>query len=195
MAYEHDIFVSYRRSPTVGLWVQNHLVPRLEARLADIAPVPVRVFCDFKMVEGLNWPAELKRRVLGSSLLLTVWSADYFRSAWCMAEWRSFRDRERLLGLFSGELTQGLVYPVRYADGEYFHADALLTLCRKDFSRHNYPDDVFRLSAKYLEFDDLVRDMAADLVARLQAIPPWRNDFPIVEPPPLGPVQLNRTVI
>jgi hypothetical protein len=62
-----------------------------------------------------------------------------------------------LLGLFSEEHTQGLVYPVRYSDGEHFHPDAKLTQCRKDFSELNYPDDVFALSAKYLEFDDRKR--------------------------------------
>jgi TIR domain len=143
----------------------------------------------------MNWPAELKRQVRNSSLLLTVWSADYFRSSWCMAEWQSFRNRETLLGLFSGEHAQGLVYPVRYADGDHFHADAQLALCRKDFSRLNYPDDVFRLSAKYLEFDDLVRDMASELVLRLGAVPAWQNDFPIVEPAPLPPAILVRPVI
>jgi len=195
MGYQYEIFVSYRRSQTVGQWVQNHLVPRLEARLNEVAPNPVRVFCDFKMAEGVNWPAELKRQVRDSSLLLTVWSADYFRSNWCMAEWESFRRRETLLGLFSAQHTQGLVYPVRYADGDHFHIDAQLALCRKDFSRLNYPDDVFRQSAKYLEFDDLVRDMATELVSRLGAVPVWQNDFPIVEPAPLPPVRLVRPVI
>jgi TIR domain len=195
MAYQYDIFISYRRSQTVGQWVQNHLAPRLELRLNEVAPVPVRVFCDFKMDEGVNWPAELKRQVQNSSLLLTVWSADYFRSSWCMAEWQSFRSRETLLGLFSAQNPQGLVYPVRYADGASFHADAQVTQCRKDFSRLNYPDDVFRTTAKYLEFDDLVREMAAELVARLGAVPVWRNDFPIVEPAPLPPPVLTRPVI
>src|SRR5580704_9229695 len=73
MSYDHDIFISYRRSPTVGPWVQNHLAPRLEARLNEIAPNPVSVFCDFKMAEGVNWPAELKRSVKRSRVLLTIW--------------------------------------------------------------------------------------------------------------------------
>src|SRR6266550_4280082 len=103
MAYEHDIFISYRRSLTVGQWVKNHLVPRLEARLNEGAPSPVSVFCDFKMAEGVNWPAELKRQIQKSSLLLTVWSANYCHSSWCKAEWQSFRSRESLLGLFSDE--------------------------------------------------------------------------------------------
>jgi hypothetical protein len=195
MGYQYDIFVSYRRSLTVGQWVQNHLVPRLEARLNEVAPVPVRVFCDYKMADGVNWPEELKHQVRNSRLLLTIWSADYFRSNWCMAEWQSFRNREILLGLFSAEHTQGLVYPIRYADGDHYHIDAQLALCRKDFSRLNYPDDVFRLSAKYLEFDDLVRDMATELVARLGAVPPWQDDFPIIEPVTLPPAVLTRPVL
>jgi hypothetical protein len=66
-ALHHDrnldnIFVSYRRSLTVGQWVQNHLVPRLEARLNEVAPNPVRVFCDFKIAEGVR-TRDLKQRL------------------------------------------------------------------------------------------------------------------------------------
>jgi hypothetical protein len=147
------------------------------------------------MADGVNWPVELKYQVRSSRLLLTVWSADYFRSTWCTAEWQSFRSRETLLGLFTGAAAQGLVYPVRYADGDHFHSDAQLTSCRKDFSCLNYPDDVFRLSTKYLEFDDLVRGMAAELVTRLAATPVWRNDFPIVEPQALPPSGTSCTAI
>ena len=98
-------------------------------------------------------------------------------------------------GRLKSEHTQGLVYPVRYADGEHFHLDAQQTLIRKDFSELNYPDDVFRASAKYLEFDDRVRSMASDLTRRLEAVPAWQNDFPVIEPAPLPPISLERTVI
>lgn len=195
MSYEHEIFVSYRRTQTVGTWVRNHLLPRLEARLNEVAPSTVRVFCDQQMAEGVNLPAELRRQIRGSGLLLTVWSADYFRSPWCMAEWQSFRRREEMLGLFSDDQPLGLVYPVRYADGDHFHPEARLALCRKDFSRLNYPDEAFRGSAKYLEFDDIVKEVASDLVARLPTLPPWSEQFPIVEPPPMDPATLKRPVI
>jgi len=195
MSYEHDIFISYRRSDTIGPWVKNHLAPRLELRLNEISANPVSIFCDFKMSEGVNWPAELKRNVKRSRLLLTIWSADYFRSTWCMAEWQSFRQREALLGLFTNENPQGLVYPVRYADGNHFHADAKLTQWRKDFSTLSYPDESFRTTAKYLEFDDLIREMARDLEVLLSSVPSWRDDFPIQEPVPLAPVVHERPVI
>jgi len=195
MSYEHDIFISYRRSDTIGPWVKNHLAPRLESRLNQVAPYNVSVFCDFKMDDGVNWPEELKRRIHRSRLLLSIWSADYFRSTWCMAEWQSFRERETRLGLFSEEHPQGLVYPVRHSDGKYYHVDAKQTQCQKDFSELSYPDDVFKLSVKYLEFDNLVRQMADDLALRLGSVPDWNNNFPILEPLPLEPVVMGRTVI
>lgn len=148
MSYEFDIFVSYRRSSTVGQWVRSHLVPRLEARLDDVAPGKVRISCDAQMESGVRWPDELRRRLRLSGLLLAVWSADYFRSPWCVAEWKSFKERETLLKMFQDQNPRGLVYPVRYADGDYFDSEAQQTQCRKDFSKLNYPDDVFKLSAK-----------------------------------------------
>jgi hypothetical protein len=195
MDYEYEIFLSYRRSDTVGPWVKTHLEPRLSARLNEIAPGQIRISCDFQMESGARWPDELKRRLRLSGLLLTVWSADYFRSAWCMAEWRSFKEREQMLGLFGAQQTKGLVYPIRYADGDYFHPEAKITQWNKDFSRYNYPDEVFRQSAKYIDFDDLVKEMAQELVAQLQTLPQWRADFPIVEPAPLPPPSLKRTVL
>src|SRR5580698_3791248 len=111
MSYQYEIFLSYRRSPTVGLWVKNHLAPRLQARIDEVAPFPVRISCDFQMESGVLWPDDLKRRLKSSAILLTVWSADYFRSEWCMAEWRSFREREGAIGLFTARRPQGLVYP------------------------------------------------------------------------------------
>jgi TIR domain len=164
--------------------VKNHLVPRLDARLNEVAQDLIRISCDYEMESGVRWPDEIKRRLRRSALLVTVWSADYFRSSWCMAEWFSFRRREEMLGLFSADQTRGLVYPIRYADGDYYHHDAQLTQCRKDFSRLNYPDDVF-----------LVQGMAQELVHQLGSLPQWRDDFPIVEPDPLQPVKLSRPTI
>jgi hypothetical protein len=195
MAYEFDIFISYRRTETVGRWVHNHLLPRLDARLNEAAPHPVRISCDIQMESGVSWPDELKRRVLHSGLLVMVCTADFFRSRWCMAEWQSFRERERQLGLFGPEHPLGLVYPIRYADGDHFHPEVQAAQCRIDFRSLNYPDEVFRSSPKYMAFDDQIQEMANELIPRLGSLPEWRNTFPVVEPEPLPPVHLTRPVL
>jgi hypothetical protein len=112
-----------------------------------------------------------------------------------MAEWRSFREREHALGLFSALQPQGLVYPIRYADGSHFHPEAGIAQCNKDFSRLNYPDEIFRSSPKYLEFDLLIQEMAEEIVDRLQVVPPWQPGFPIIEPEPLPAATMPRPVL
>jgi hypothetical protein len=195
MSYQYEIFLSYRRSPTVGLWVKNHLHPKLQSRIDEISPIPVRISFDLDMQGGVSWPNELKLRLRSSAILLTVWSADYFRSDWCMAEWRSFRQREAILGFSTPQNPAGLVYPVRYADGDYFHDDAKQTNWKIDFSELSYPEEEFRHTQKYLEFDDLVKKLAKELLPLVLNAPGWRGDFPIVEPAPMAPVQVPRTVI
>src|ERR1700724_2694704 len=76
-----------------------------------------------------------------------------------------------------------------------FHPEAQLTQCRRDFSRLNYPDESFRTSAKYLEFDDQIQEMSQDLVRLIQGLPPWQRDFPVVEPQPMEPVNFPRPVL
>jgi len=195
MPYDYELFVSYRRSPTTGQWVKNHLIPRLSDRLQEVSPTTVRICCDFQIESGSRWPDRLKQGLQNSQILLAVWSADYFRSSWCMAEWRSFREREHALGLFSALQPQGLVYPIRYADGSHFHPEAGIAQCNKDFTRLNYPDEIFRSSPKYLEFDLLIQEMAEEIVDRLQVVPPWQPGFPIIEPEPLPAATMPRPVL
>jgi hypothetical protein len=97
--------------------------------------------------------------------------------------------------MFTPGNPQGLVYPIRYADGKFFHPDAINTQCRLDFSALSYPDEVFRLSEKYIVFDDRITEMANDLVNRLATLPAWQDNFPIVEPPPMPEVKLTRPIL
>lgn len=193
MSYRFEIFISYVRAPSMGPWMHNHFRPKLEARLNDYANPPVKVFCDVNIADGVNLTEELKRNIRDSALLVSIWSASYFRSKWCMAEWQSFRQRDAMLGMFSASNPSSLVYPVLYAgEDKDFHPEATGSLLKKDFSELNYPEPVFSQSVDYLKFDRLVTEVAKDLVARLQNLPPWNEKFPIVEPPPLPEAHMSR---
>lgn len=195
MSYEFDVFLSYRRSSTAGPWVRNHFYPRLKARINEVAPRDISIWCDTLIEDGSNWPDDLKRKLKRSGILLAVWSSDYFRARWCMAEWQSFKARETQLGMFDPANPSGLISPIRYADGKYYHPDALATQCTVDFSSVNAPDDAFQRSERYVIFDDYVKQCAEALVTKIAALPPWREDFPIVEPDPLPPPQFTRPIL
>jgi len=122
--YEYDIFISYRRRQPVMDWMRYHFYPMLNERLPDCLPYTPNVFIDWNIETGAEWSAELSRALKRSRCLVAIWSAEYFRSAWCLAEWQTMRERERILGLRSESNPAGLIYAVRFSDGKYFPQEA-----------------------------------------------------------------------
>ncbi|GJL66943.1 MAG: hypothetical protein NPIRA05_19140 [Nitrospirales bacterium] len=195
MAYEYDLFISYRRRDSVADWVRLHLRPRLEQSLYDHLPHDPKIWIDVEQAEGVDWRENLTKGLTRSKLLLPVWSPDYFRSEYCMAEWVSMRKRQELLQQESIQLPPSLVYPVKYSDGNHYHKDAKAIECKKDFSSLNYPYQTFKDSARYMQFHDLVDQIAVELTVWLALIPDWREDWPIETPAPMDPVTSERPEI
>lgn len=183
MAYEFDLFISYRRAGNVRDWVQRHLHPVLEACLEDELPEPPRIKIDTKIETGAAWPTDLKRALQRSKYMLAVWSAPYFTSPWCVAEWRTMVERERLLGFRTLGNPRGLVLPVLFADGDYYPQLARDTQGRIDFRAWSYPDEVFSTTPEYLRFRDAVRSLAQEIAGRLNEAPDWADNWPAVTPP------------
>lgn len=125
--YIYDVFVSYRHKPPVLDWIRNHFFPLLEQWLPNAMPVEheTRIFIDWDEIEiGAAWPAKLRQALKQSRCVLAVWAPEYFRSEWCLAEWQTIRERERLLGLGTEQQPEGLIYPVVFFDGEHFPQEA-----------------------------------------------------------------------
>jgi hypothetical protein len=186
MAYDYDFFLSYPRRNPVGDWVRNHFSPELRQWLDSYASRPGRVFVDEDLEGGDYWPNRLEEALRSSMYMVAVWSPQYFTSAWCCAEWRSMRQREDLLGLRSG--ATGLIFPVVFSDGRSFPAEAGEAQ-RVDFSDLNYPMPEFRVTAKYLDFVDRIKQVCmtlANWVDERQA-PRFDPQWPVVRPPPHVP--------
>jgi hypothetical protein len=179
--YEFDIFISYRRNGNVAQWVQNHFEPRLRECLTDELPNDPQIFLDKNMEVGARWPDELARALHRSQLLLAVWSPPYFTSRWCLAEWRTMLRRQELLRIDS---SRGLVYPIRFSDGDTFPPEARNVLQETSFKEWRLPYPQFAESQKYLDFHQAVVALAERLATRLANPPPWRPDWPILRPDP-----------
>ncbi len=184
--YEYDIFLSYKRAGNVPGWVVNHFYPLLRDALTDLRPSPPRIFLDEQMEAGVHWPNALARALRRSRYMVAVWSVPYFESAWCMAEWRSMLLRMQLLGLGTEADPQGLVYPVVFADGEFFPEEARVWLDKWDLSRWAVPFPGFRDTPVYHEFYHAVNALAARVAARLDAAPAWQPDWPVIRPAATG---------
>lgn len=90
--------------------------------------------------------------------------------------------RESLLGVGGPADPMGLVYPVRYSDGDRFPEEARAIEQQVSFTDWRYPYPQFSMSLAYLDFHSAVTKMAEDLAGRLGNVPEWQPDWPIVRP-------------
>lgn len=172
-------------------WVRNHLCPVLRRQLESEMNEEPRVFVDEDIDTGSAWPELLARKLHRSCCLLTVWTPQFFRSKWCLAEWKSMQLREQRLGLLTTENPKGLVYPVVFADGDFFPEEAKRIQSRLDLRDYAYPYLQFRESAKYLDFHDKVRQVAQELVRMLGRTPAWDSNWESFRPEPETPLAVS----
>jgi len=180
VSYSYDVFLSYRRSGhgNAGEWVRNHFHPLLVNCLSDELGWEPRIFFDLEAETGSYWPGLLERALLHSKMLVAVWSPPYFRSAWCLAEWRSMLAREKLV---TPNQPDGLVYPVIFSDSESF-PEAASSRQSRDLKAWSYPFPSFQRSDNYEHFYREMRYIAAELGRKLRGAPPWQPDWPVYRP-------------
>ena len=129
---------------------------------------------------GERWPESLKDGLRLSRCMVSVWSASYFNSDWCMSEWKSFREREDRLRLRS----HGLIAPMRFGDGEFFPEEAR-TVQWMDVAPYTSLLPAFWTSHRALELEDRLKELAKDVAKIVNSAPPFQ-DWPVVEAPGLA---------
>lgn len=179
--YEFDVFLSYSRKGGSPGWVHHHFHPKLRDCLTDEIGYVPSIFLDHQMDPGTVWTSDLERALSRSKILVSVYSPQYFRSDWCLAEWQSMAAREQLLGLASRDLTQGLIFPVLYSDSANF-PDFGKDRMWHDMKGLDSPDPMFQQTPDWLKFHHKMRTIAANLADLLGNVPEWRPDWPIVRP-------------
>lgn len=182
--YEFDIFISYRRAGNPHEWMKNHFLSRLRRCLDDQLPDEPAVFIDEEIDRGTNWPYRLENALNRTKIMLAVFSPQYFRSPWCLAELHTMAERERLFGLNTAEQPHGLIYPILYSDSENF-PDFVRGRAWRDLKKWNRPDLVFQQTPGFIDFHDQVESIAIDLAKRLPRVPDWQPDWPVYRPDPV----------
>ena len=180
--YMYDIFISYSRFGSAREWMQNHFLSTLKDCLADeTAPTPT-IYVDHTMPRGQDWPSNLQQALLRSKIMVQLLAPHYFQSRWCLAEWQSMRERQRMLGLATVDIPQGLICPILYADSQNFPPEGR-NVSWWDFKKFAIPVLAFRKSEDYVTFFAAVRELARDLVELLAQVPEWQPDWPLIDKP------------
>lgn len=190
--YEYDVFVSYRRDRRgqrlIAPWISG-VVSRIHHYLGEELPMPVSVFFDVDEIQpGMTWPLTLATALGRSKCLLPVWSPEYFRSQWCLAEWQSFRERERLVG---GDCC--LIVPIKAHDGKWFPDDAQ-QVQHYDLTGYTATTTGFWSTLRADELDQRLQELARRLADVILSAPVFRPDWPVIERPPTPlPANIPRT--
>ena len=56
MAYQYDIFISYRRLGDARSWIDNYFVPLIENHLSQELGRKPMIFIDSQIETGDSWP-------------------------------------------------------------------------------------------------------------------------------------------
>lgn len=189
MAYEYDVFFSYKRSGEAREWIRG-LVGRLRFWLDNVHFQRTKLFFDDISIEaGERWPDEIRDALMRSRCMVCLWSPEYFRSGWCLSEWETFRGRQEIVH-------KALVAPLRFCDGQYFHPDAkqVETIDVSDFTSTVVS---FWESQKAIQLDEILRKTVAPrLSAMIASAPEFSPGWPVAEEPkeltPIPPTMLVR---
>jgi hypothetical protein len=176
MAYQHDIFISYRRNPETYLWIIEHFVPLLQVRVEfEIGRKP-DIFVDDQIESGTSWPAALGVALGASRVLIPLWTGNYLSSVWCMEELSHMLAREKAAGLRTAKRPHGVIVPAIIHDGDRFPKD--LKHIQHFEIQKTFNLRMARNSARAEELDAMLTAEAPAIAACIENAPPWRKQWP-----------------
>jgi hypothetical protein len=186
MAYQHDIFISYKRDYIGDRWLIEQFLPHFRKFVANdikahTGRTPMPIFFDQSELpasglkvglEGIEpgeeWKPRLATALEHSRCLVALCTPLYFSSPWCAIEWETFAQRAR-------STNKTVIVPVSIHDGDSFPEHArklqLANLARYWIDRLDHDHTL------YSPFQQEVRTLA-ERVARVVANAPefagWR---------------------
>ena len=175
MAYESDIFLSYRRGGAAEKFVRGVLYPELkdhyeEAGGACRASAPV--FIDESLPKGESLKRALSQALDRSVVMLMVWVGNYPASEWCLGEWEAMRRRRSLPGF-----DLPLVYTISLAGHELLQKEPDPPVY-EDYSTHYKLRSHLGNDGENRACRTAIHNMCVELAKRVALVPDWRPDFP-----------------
>jgi hypothetical protein len=117
MAYQHDVFISYRRELLWTPWTRDHFKKLLSCYLQQELGRQPEIFVDERIVVGADWVDDLGEHLATSAVLVAIFSGDYFGSDWCLHELDLMLERSRAVPKAKPDDAR-LIIPVVVHDGE-----------------------------------------------------------------------------
>jgi hypothetical protein len=174
--YEYDVFLSYKRHELTLNWTRK-VASMLVLWLTEELNRPARVFIDESSIQiGQKWPDEIKHALKHSRCIVCIWSPSYFQSSWCVSEWKSFVDREKM----GNPKPYTLIAPLRFHDGEHFPEEAK-GVEWSDVTEYAFTMPAFWDSQRAIELEAKLKAFARSVANIVSQAPAFDGNWPIVE--------------
>lgn len=177
MAYEYDIFISYRRLGETRSWIESYLAPLIVHHLSlDLGRNP-KIFVDSQIEAGDSWPIVLGNAIASSKVIIPLWTRKYLQSLWCSCEIGHMLERERKLGYRCSNNSGGLIFPTIINDGDTMPVQ--ISTIQKYEMQEFFKLTLNKDGNKYTEFEDKVKLLADKIGRALDDAPDWQADWQI----------------
>ncbi len=177
MAYQYDIFISYRRLGDTRSWIENYLVPLIENHLSqELGRKPI-IFIDSQIETGDSWPLTLGNALSASRIIIPLWTRKYLESLWCSCEIGHMLEREKKLGYRTNTKPNGLIFPTVINDGETMPVQ--ISTIQKIEMQEYFKLTLNKDGQKHTEFEDKVKQLVAKIAIALDDVPIWQQDWQI----------------
>ena len=178
MAYEYDIFVSYRRDPEALEWIRRFLRPLMMHRVGlemDRTPTMFIHEVTDQIQAGTAWPVELGETIASSRILVALWTKNFLRSEWCQQELSLMLEREKTMKARTPTNKYGLVIPIIAHDGETIPSNlaSAQQLIVKEWFNTRLPDNGPEAAA----LAERISLHAPGIAEAIDAAPTWRRDW------------------
>jgi MinD-like ATPase involved in chromosome partitioning or flagellar assembly len=172
--YKYDVFISHARDEFTSVWVRERFLPTLKRCLTLEIPREVNIFLDFQEIRASSvWSQQITDAIIHSRVCVAIFTPRYFRSAWCLAEFVSFRSREK---------TQQILLPVLLA-GANSVPPAAAGLQWIDLTRFALTSSAaFDSSELGFEFEVALRSLAQHLAEMINHAPPFDPKSLVISP-------------
>ena len=88
---KYDVYLSFAHGGVVSDWVEDVFLPSLSEALSMRLKYQPNVFLlKSSLSQNSAWNAEMSEAIERSRTMISFLTPSYFRSEWCMAEWRYF---------------------------------------------------------------------------------------------------------
>lgn len=178
MAYQYDVFISYRG--TSREWLRELFLPTFKDFLAEEVGEGVQVFVDWHDIgAGDAWNERLKNGLALSRCMVSLLLPTYFESHWCKKEFAVFEHRSRQNGMLSFQMPHGLIIPIilHGLGGRPFPSAVDETQCL-NYQKFYVPNTQgFKQLKKFPRLQEEIKALARRVADTLLNTPEWHPDW------------------